>query len=73
MTLPTHLDSFEEAYQKQSEEVVTNAGYGGKQDYEMLEQKVVTGYVKYNYFHQEQKKKVRNNLFLVQNLFYNAE
>ena len=29
--------------------------------------------MKYNYFHQEQKKKFKNNPFLVQNLFYNAE
>jgi transposase len=72
-TLPAHLDSFEEAYQKQSTTVVADAGYGSEQNYELLEQKGIIGYVKYNYFHQEQKKKVKNNPFLVQNLFYNAE
>ncbi|UUV22663.1 transposase [Paenimyroides aestuarii] len=39
----------------------------------MLENKNVTAYVKYNYFHAEQKKKMENNPFLVQNLFYNQE
>jgi transposase len=72
-TLPAHLEGFEAAYQKQSAEVVADAGYGSEQNYEMLDKKGITGYVKYNYFHQEQKKKVRNNPFLVQNLFYNAE
>jgi transposase len=71
-TLPTHLDSFEQAYQQQSAEVVADAGYGSEQNYEMLDNKGITGYVKYNYFHQEQKKKVKNDPFLAQNLFYNA-
>ena len=43
------------------------------ENYEMLENKEITGYVKYNYFHAEQKRKIKNNPFLVQNLFYNKE
>jgi transposase len=72
-TLSAHLEGFEEAYQKPSTEVVADAGYGSEQNYELLEKKGITGYVKYNYFHHEQKKKVKNNPFLVQNLFYNVE
>jgi transposase len=72
-TLPSHLEGFEAAYGKQSQEIVADAGYGSEQNYELLEQKGVTGYVKYNYFHQDGKKKIQNNPFLVQNLFYNAE
>lgn len=72
-TLEPHLDGFEEAYQKQSKEVVADAGYGSEENYEMLENKGVAAYVKYNYFHKEQKRPTRNNPFLVQNLFYNQE
>lgn len=72
-TLKSHLDSFEKAYNKQSKEVVADAGYGSEENYEMLEKKGVEAYVKYNYFHMEQKKKTKNNPFLPQNLFYNAE
>ena len=72
-TLESHLDGFEKAYRKQSEEVVADAGYGSEENYEMLENKHITAYVKYNYFHAEQKKKMKNNPFLVQNLFYNKE
>lgn len=72
-TLESHLDGFEEAYGKQSKEVVADAGYGSEENYEMLEKKGVTAYVKYNYFHAEQKKRMKNNPFLVQNLFYNKE
>ena len=72
-TLAPHLDKFEENYQKQSEEVVADAGYGSEENYEMLEEKEITAYVKYNYFHKEQKKKFKENPFAVANLFYNQE
>lgn len=72
-TLKSHLDSFEEMYSKQSNEIVADAGYGSEENYEMLESKEVEAYVKYNYFHKEQKKKMKNNPFLTQNLFYNKE
>jgi hypothetical protein len=39
----------------------------------MLKNKDITPYVKYNYFHKEQKRTMKNNPFLAQNLFYNAE
>lgn len=72
-TLKSHLDGFEEMYNKQSKEIVADAGYGSEENYEILEEKEVEAYVKYNYFHKEQKKKMKNNPFLVQNLFYNRE
>lgn len=53
--------------------VIADAGYGSEQNYEYLEQEGITGYVKYNYFHVEQKKKYKSNAFLPQNLFYNPE
>lgn len=72
-TLEKHLNGFEQSYGKQSKEVVADAGYGSEENYEMLEQKGVESYVKYNYFHKEQKRKAKNDPFLVQNLFYNKE
>lgn len=72
-TLESHLDGFEKVYNKQSKEVVADAGYGSEENYEMLKNKDITAYVKYNYFHKEQKRSMKNNPFLVQNLFYNKE
>lgn len=72
-TLKTHLEGFENAFDRHSTEVVADAGYGSEENYEILEKKGVTPYVKYNYFHKEQKRKTKENPFLVQNLFYNAE
>lgn len=72
-TLESHLDGFEQAHRKQSKVIVADSGYGSEENYEMLESKGIEGYVKYNYFHKEQKRKMKNNSFLVQNLFYNTE
>ena len=72
-TMESHLDGFENLYGKQSKEVVADAGYGSEENYEMLENKNIKAYVKYNYFHKEAKRTMKNNPFLVQNLFYNKE
>lgn len=49
-TLKSHLNGFEQSYNKQSKEIVADAGYGSEENYEMLEKKEVDAYVKYNYF-----------------------
>jgi hypothetical protein len=67
------LEGFKKMYQKQSKEVVADAGYGSEENYEILENKDITAYLNYNYFHKEQKKKMMSNPFLAQNLFYNIE
>ena len=72
-TLGEHLDGFESQYQTQSSEIVADAGYGSQENYELMEAKAIEAYVKYNYFHKEQKRKEQQNPFLVQNLFYNHE
>lgn len=70
-TLEAHIEGFEKTFEKQSKEIVADAGYGSEQNYEMLERKGIEGYVKYNYFHKEQKRSWKNDPFLVQNLYYN--
>lgn len=72
-TLKEHLDSFETQYQVQSKAAVTDAGYGSEENYELMEEKGIDAYVKYNYFHQEQKVSQKSNPFLVQNLYYNVK
>src|SRR5690606_27169218 len=72
-TLKDHLDSFQDQYNRQSDVVVADAGYGSEENYEMLESKGIEGYVKYNYFHKEQKRAQKNNPFLPQNLYYHKE
>jgi hypothetical protein len=72
-TLPSFLKDFEDSYNRQSETVVADAGYGSEQNYEWMEDNHMEAYVKYNYFHKEQKRVWKKNPFAVQNLFYNKD
>ncbi len=72
-TLISHLKQFETLYQKQSNTVVADAGYGSEENYNYMENNEIDAYVKYNYFHKEQKRSFKKDAFHVQNLFYNPE
>lgn len=71
-TLIDFLKSFESRYSIQSLKIVADAGYGSEQNYNYMFSKGMIPFVKYNYFHQEQKIKVKTNPFLSQNLYYNS-
>lgn len=72
-TMIDYLDSFEEKYDRQSKEISADAGYGSEQNYDYMESKEIENYVKFNYFHKEQKQSFKNNPFLADNLFYTPE
>ena len=72
-TLIPYLEGFEERYGIQSSTVVADSGYGSEMNYEWMENHDIEAYVKYNMFHAEDKRKMRNNPFLVRNMYYNAE
>jgi hypothetical protein len=57
----------------QSKEIVADSGYGSEQNYEYMFGCGMIPYVKYNMFHAEMKRTRRENPFLVENMFYNAE
>ena len=71
-TLIPFLESFQSRYGRQSDEICADSGYGSEQNYEHMFGNGITPYVKYNMFHAEDKRKRRENPFLVQNLYYNA-
>ena len=72
-TLIPFMTSFSDRYGVQSEKVVADAGYGSEQNYAWLEDNRIEAFVKYNMFHAEDKRKYRDDPFLVQNLHYNEE
>lgn len=71
-TLIPHLQQFEDQQNKQSKEIVADSGYGSEQNYEYCKNEGLEAYIKYNYFHKEQKRKFKNNPFLPSNLYFNA-
>jgi transposase len=72
-TLPAHLEGFKQKYNKQSKQVIADAGYGSEENYELLEKEGIEAFVKFSYFHKEQKRAFKNDPFGIQNLFYNPE
>jgi hypothetical protein len=74
LTLTKHIDSFKELYGQAPQTVTTDSSYGSEQNYQYLEDNNSTGYVKYNYFHQEQQgERLKKYPFASEHLYYNKE
>lgn len=78
-TLEGHLENFEELYgekrMQELEELTADAGYGSEQNYELLEKKNITPFVKYNTFDKEQDAhyQEKHKTFSKENLHYNTQ
>jgi len=72
LTMVPFFQGWEENYSAYPQTVVADAGYGSEENYGFMENNQMEAFVKYNYFHAEQKKKFRENAFTSQNLYYNA-
>lgn len=70
-TFIDYLKYFNERFNKQSSQVVADAGYGSEENYQYLEQENIEHYVKFNYFHMEQKKAFKLDPRRVENMHYN--
>ncbi len=72
LTMVPFFEGWEESYSAYPQKVIADAGYGSEENYGFMENNEMEAFVKYNYFHAEQKKKFRENAFTSQNLYYNA-
>jgi len=73
LTLMPFLEGFEGNYEELPDKVCADSGYGSEENYKYMEDNGIGAYVKYNYFHKEQKRSFKNNPFIQENLYYNAE
>jgi len=73
LTLLPFLEGYMTSYTNRLKETTADSGYGSEENYTFLENHDITAFVKYNYFHKEQHKPLKNNAFAVQNLHYNAQ
>ena len=71
--LVPHLEQVKKQLGRLPKNVVADAGYGSEENYEYLEAKKLGNYVKYNTFHQEQKKKSKKRRFLGDQFPYDEE
>jgi len=75
-TLKKHLNEHIESFNQTPESITADAGYGSEENYQDLEDKNIEAFVKYNYFHKEQKqaksKKIKKP-FAIDQLYYNTQ
>lgn len=72
-TYKDHLEEHKLLYGHYPKESIADAGYGSEENYQFCEDNGIIPYVKYNYFHYEQKNKRRDNPFAVDNLHYDPD
>lgn len=73
-TLIDHLSGHINSFKQKPNNITADAGYGSEQNYQWLEDKKITAYVKYNQFDRMQHEKIRNkNPFHVDQLYYDAK
>lgn len=73
LTFPAFLASFVQAYGCAPKTLCADSGYGSEQNYGLLEKYQTTAYVKYNYFHKEQRARYQPNPFAAESLYYNPQ
>ena len=76
LTLPDHINQYKRLYNQVPDIIVADSGYGSEENYEYIEKLEIEAYVKYNYFHMEQKRKGKikpKEIFRSQHLYYNEK
>jgi transposase len=73
-TLIAHLDAHEKQFKQTPQVVVADAGYGSEENYQALDEKQITAYVKHNQFDRQQNANIQNKKpFSTDKLYYNKE
>ena len=73
LTLIPFLENYIQAYGIAPTTLCADAGYGSEENYHFLETHQTAAYVKYNYFHKEQRPRRVPNPFAPESLYYNKE
>lgn len=72
-TMIPFYNSFLNRYGRLPQTGVADSGYGSEENYRFMEEAGIEAYVKYNWFHREQRMHHGPNPFSPQALYYNAE
>lgn len=73
LTMISFFNSFLGRYGKLPHVGVADSGYGSEENYRFMEEAGIEAYVKYNWFHREQRMHYEPSPFSPQALYYNAE
>ena len=73
-TLIPHINQYQQLYGSYPKSITADAGYGSYENYQFLQNNSIEGYVKYNTFDKEQKRKATYKKgFKSDELYYNKE
>ena len=72
-TMIPFYNSFFSRYGKMPQTGVADSGYGSEENYRFMEEAGIDAYVKYNWFHREQRMHYEPNPFSSQSFYYNAQ
>ena len=73
LTMIPFLKSFSNRYGHLPSVAVADSGYGSEENYRFMSENSIEAYVKYNYFHMEQRPRFKPNPFKAENFYYNEE
>lgn len=73
LTLIPLFHSFEDRYNRLPGIGVADSGYGSEENYRFMEEHGIEAFVKYNFFHKEQRPRYTTNPFQADSLYYNAD
>jgi transposase len=73
LTLIPFFNSFLNRYKHLPNVAVADSGYGSEENYLFMKDAGIDAYVKYNYFHREQRPRYVPNPFSPDQLYYNAD
>ena len=73
LTMIPFLSSFSDRYGHYAKETCADSGYGSEENYSFMEAHDMEAYVKYNLFHKEQKRAFQQDIFRIENMYYNAD
>ncbi|WP_310552212.1 IS1182 family transposase [Paenibacillus glufosinatiresistens] len=68
-----HLEKIKEQLGKRPQTVIADAGYGGEENYDYLEQNEIRAVVKYGTYHREKTKAWQGDISKIDNWTYNSE
>lgn len=68
LTLIPFLQSFSSRYDRLAHTVVADSGYGSEENYRFMSENGMEAYVKYNYFHMEQRPRFKPDPFKAEKL-----
>jgi len=72
-TLIPHINKLKKITGRLPENIIADAGYGSVENYVFIESERIGNYVKYPYFHKEQQRKFKKEIFRTENLHYDQE